>query len=131
MKHSHAIQLGWFIGRLIATPIGQRDGRTVWELQFPLTFHSRRYEYTHEIKKGTQTDFGSVPRVPVLWWLFSDIGQQACAFHDDVWDDPAIPRKVANLLFLDALLIDGVKPWVARCMYWAVELKRKLKGTTK
>jgi hypothetical protein len=128
MKHTKNPELGFFDGRLIASPVGKREGRPLWEIQFPFSFHSRRYECVCHIEKGFITDFGSVPRAPVLWLLFSDEGMEACATHDKLWDDPGIPRKVSNLIFYDALLVCGVARWRAKAMFYAVELSRKLKG---
>ncbi len=96
---------------------------TRWRLARDLTFRSAWREPV-TVPRGFVTDFASVPRMPLLFALFGDRGHAAAVVHDwlyqthpEGWD-----KWHADLVFLEALKEEGVKPWRARAMYLAVKL---------
>lgn len=127
MKYSKRPDLGHYLSRLYASPVGRMEGRTLWRLHHPLVFHCKRYEYTHTVKSGSLTDYSSIPRLPFVWLIFSDHGHEAGALHDDLWNDPSHTRKVANWIFYDALLVSGVPRWRAWLMFKAVQIAAAVK----
>jgi hypothetical protein len=78
------------------------------------------------------TDLASIPRIPLLRTLFLKNGRHrpAAVPHDflcrasyvDDYEDPleAFPRRLADLIFLEAMALVKVKRRVRYPMYWAV-----------
>lgn len=84
----------------------------------PLTCYIHKEVIT--VPKGFKTDFASVPRF--LWAFFPPYGKytEAAIMHDYLYDLQDRPRKVADQLFYDALLLCQVPKWKAKLMYYGV-----------
>ena len=92
-----------------------------WRLTALLVFVSARYQTMITVPEGTVTDFASVPRIPLAYWLFAGVGQAAAAVHDWMYRvDTNVPRDVADNIFLEAMEACGVSAWRRLPMYWAV-----------
>lgn len=80
------------------------------------------YVKGYEIPIGYQTDGASVPQL--LWTLLPPSGRhsRAALLHDWLYDNRIGTRKQADVLFLEAMLEDGVSKWKAYTMYWGVRL---------
>ena len=91
-----------------------------WKLTGLLAFYSAKLDNMVFVKKGFITDFASVPRVPVAYWLFADVGQEAAVVHDALYTDGKFSRETADRIFLEALEACGVQAWRRYPMYWAV-----------
>lgn len=117
-----------FINQLLAAPFGRRDGRTTWQLAAPLEFYYAPVRERLTVPAGYVTDFASIPRLPLLWWLMSDYGQPAAVVHDYLCDRKQYPRKFADEVFRAALHACGVSPWRAAVMFAAVRSYATLKG---
>ena len=100
--------------------VEQVDAET-WRLTALLVFVSARYQTTIIVPENTVTDFASVPRIPLAYWLFAGVGQAAAVVHDWMYRvDTNVPRDVADNIFLEAMEACGVSAWRRWPMYWAV-----------
>lgn len=100
--------------------VEQVDAET-WRLTALLVFVSARYQTTIIVPEGAVTDFASVPRIPLAYWLFAGVGQAAAVVHDWMYRvDTNVPRDVADNIFLEAMEACGVSAWRRLPMYWTV-----------
>lgn len=109
-----------FLNQLIATPAGRTSGRTTWILRAVLSFYYAPAKEKIHVPEGFITDFASIPRLPLMWWLMSDYGHPAAVVHDYLCERRSHPRKFADEVFYAALLAAGVPRWRASLMYSAV-----------
>lgn len=74
------------------------------------------------VPAGTVTDFASVPRF--FWRIISPVDndvRMAAIIHDHLYTDQAWTKKVADLIFKEALIANGAPVWKATAMYQAVK----------
>lgn len=85
------------------------------------------------IPQGFKTDFATVPRVPIAYWLFGNVTHKPPVIHDWLYtqggDDAA--RKYADEVLYHAMLADGVNTLKAKCIYSAVRMFGKSHWTYK
>lgn len=113
----------FFIGDLVTKPSpGTDGGRSLWQLVDDFGFWSTRTNSIYTVPAGFVTDFASVPRVPLVYWLMNDRGQRAAVIHDFLCRTGVVPRPVADRIFRDALVVEGVSKWRAALMYAAVRV---------
>jgi hypothetical protein len=93
-----------------------------WTLISPLFYHSDMTKSVITVPCGFVTDFASVPRVPFIFDMLGDIAQAAAALHDWLYASGTFPRKQADRIFREAVLVSGVPVWKAWLMYAAVRL---------
>lgn len=62
------------------------------------------------IPAGFQTDFASVPRLPVVYWLVGGRATYASCVHDWLYNKSGVSRKDADAVFYEAACIGGSKP---------------------
>jgi len=130
-----------FTSPLVVSPL--LDGRK-WKLVRPFSYHIGS-EYSGDIiwvPAGFVTDFASVPRV--LWTFLPSWGRygKGAVLHDYLYqflywmlEQPQYeslfdhfsyarknPRKFADDIFYEAMLVGGTKPWKAWIMYRGVRL---------
>lgn len=117
-----------FLSPLYATPHAREAGRTTWRLVSDLQFHHAPKDHVITARAGFITDYASIPRLPLVWWLMSDHGHAAAVIHDHLCRDPATPRRYADEVFLEALTVLGVSWWRRRTMYQAVRTYATLRG---
>jgi hypothetical protein len=91
-----------------------------WRLLAMLAFCSAKYDRMIIVPAGFETDFASVPRVPLAYWLFAGVGQAAAVVHDALYSNGTVPRLMADEVFLEAMEACGVSAWRRWPMYWAV-----------
>jgi len=97
-----------------------------WVLAAPLGYDSDILGLI-EVPAGFQTDFASVPRVPIFFTLFGDRAHREAVLHDYLYRIDAIctvaydiTRSQADNVFLEAMTERG-KGWFVRyAMYWGV-----------
>ncbi len=113
---------------LIVTPL--QDGKR-WRLHEGFTYRCRppgglRGDWiTIVVPAGFVTDFASVPKV--FWSIIPAWGKfgKGAVVHDYLYQDTDnqwMTRKLADQIFLGAMLVSGTAPWKAKVMYWAVRL---------
>lgn len=121
-----------FISPMCAVPLGLKDGRTVWEQRHnPLIWDCDQYRI--EIMAGVQSDFCSVPRLPVVYSIWGDKAHHEGMLHDYTYRKDCqvyvksnkawvtgMPRDAADALFRKAILSRGYSRAIAYPMWLAV-----------
>ena len=113
-----------FVGRLDITPIGKRR----WELLAGLAYHADDDWHVIIAPRGFTTDFASIPRA--LWWLYPPYGDtwgMAAVIHDYLYatqllEEWQFPRKWADQMFLEGMIVLGANWFRRTVMYQAVRL---------
>lgn len=77
-----------------------------WELRVPSAY---------------ETDFASVPRVPLAFWLAGDRAHRAAVLHDWLYEHQA-PRAWADRVFRAAMQAERVPGWCRWLMWLGVRL---------
>lgn len=98
----------------------QADGRGMWRLEHPLVFQSAVLGRAITVPECFETDFASVPRVPVAYWLAGDTAHPAAVVHDYLYSTGEVSRATADRVLLEAMAAEGVPAWRRYPMYWAV-----------
>jgi len=73
------------------------------------------------VPAGYDTDFASVPRLPLAFYLAGGRGVRAATLHDYLYEKQH-PRKWADSVFYHALLAEGEPEVIAKAMHDAVRL---------
>lgn len=101
-----------------------KDDDMVWIIDSALVFVSDVLGLII-VPTGFETDFASVPRVPIAYTLFGDRAHREAVVHDYLYRidaKPGVSRKEADEAFLEAMECRG-KGWFVRyAMYWGVRL---------
>jgi hypothetical protein len=115
------------------------DNDRTWELDAELIYQSDLLSTVITVPNGFQTDFASVPRVPIAYGLFGGKAHREAVIHDYLYridSKPVATRKQADDVFYEAMKLRG-KSWFVRwCMWSGVRLGgwtgfHKLKVTDK
>jgi hypothetical protein len=86
----------------------------------PLFYYSALLNVVLRVPAGFCTDFASVPRLPIAYWLFGSKANRPAVVHDYLYREGTYGRKTADRVMLEAMEIDGYG-WVTRhAMYRAV-----------
>lgn len=86
-----------------------------WKLERPFWFDSRIVGRVN-VPAGFQTDFASVPRVPVVYWLTGDTARKAAVIHDWLYRTQEHPRRIADAVLFEA---SNNEPRWRRLVMWA------------
>lgn len=105
-----------FLDTLRTEKIGPRRWRLTHELRYDSAVLGARIV----VPEGFETDFSSVPRGPLTWWIAGGVGDCSGTLHDFLYDHRLGGRQVADDVFLEALRTEGVEGWRAGLMHWAV-----------
>jgi len=99
-------------------------GRAKWRCNATFSFYNAKTGRLTTVREGYETDFGSVPRLPLMYWLTGDTVHESSAVHDVLCDqhneDCSITWKEAADEFLEAMVVEGIPAWRRNVMYWAV-----------
>ena len=96
-----------WLTRLVAEEAGHdRSGRSVWELHNPLIYRSEKYGDLL-MPTGFRTNYVSVPRWPVIFWLAGDKAHKPAAGHD-------LPYTIHALLQVEYDVQTGAYTWPKR-----------------
>lgn len=77
------------------------------------------------LEKYFETDFASVPRVPLVYDAFGDRAHYESVIHDYLYcinSKPVVSRKMADDIFLEAMTLRGKGCFVRYAMYSGVRL---------
>lgn len=92
-----------------------------WILLEPLTYAGVMDEDGFEditIPAGFDTDFASVPRLPLMFWILGDRADYAALLHDYLYRTARVTRAQADRAFRIVAGIEGVD-WFSRWALWA------------
>jgi hypothetical protein len=109
-----------------------------WVLDSPLLYESDVLGCQIYVPRGFETDFASVPRVPIFYWFWGDRAHHEAVIHDYLYrtdSKPVVERHEADAVFLEAMIARG-KSWSVRWpMYlgvraggWTAYHKRRVNG---
>ena len=101
-----------------------QDDDTIWCLDSELVYESDMLGNI-VVPSGFQTDFASVPRVPIAYTLFGNRAHHEAVIHDYLYRINSIPQATysqANDIFLEAMKCRGKGCFVRYAMYWGVVL---------
>jgi hypothetical protein len=96
------------------------DGK--WRLTAPLVYQSDIADQTFTVPAGFITDYASVPRAPLVYWLCGDTSTLASVVHDAIYTYHWVPRAVADAVLKEASLLTGVPRWRAWLMWAGVRI---------
>jgi hypothetical protein len=109
---------------------------SVWLLDKPLIYESGIAGLI-EVPAGFETDFASVPRIPVFYMAFGDRAHREAVLHDYLYRKDSVPCvsfMEANRVFLEAMKLRGKPVYISYPMFWGVVIggyfsyhKRKVK----
>lgn len=71
------------------------------------------------VPEGFETDYASVPRVPIAYMLAGGVGNAAAVVHDYLYGG-IVPRMTADNAYAACLEACGVSWWQRQLMYAAV-----------
>ena len=108
----------------------------IWVVSPPLVYTSQLLNCTIIVPSGYEiegegleepllfeTDFASVPRVPIFYEMWGDRAHREAVLHDYLYRKNSIPvvtKHQADKVFLEAMISTG-KPWyISRPMYYGV-----------
>lgn len=77
---------------------------------------------TITVPAGFETDFASVPRLPIVFMLVGDKAHLPAVVHDYLYRYAVVQRKVADKVFLEAMKVCGIWAWRRYPMFCAVRL---------
>lgn len=106
--------------RVMRVEDNSHDGRGTWELLNIFAYKSDVADTTFVVPKGFITDFASVPRVPVAFWLTGETAQKPAVIHDWLYTSHEVARSVADAVFREACLLTGMPAWRAWMMWLGV-----------
>jgi hypothetical protein len=96
------------------------DGK--WRLTAPLIYQSDVAGRTFVVPAGFVTDYASVPRAPLVYWLCGDTSTMASVVHDAIYTYHWVPRNIADKVLKEASILTGVPKWRAWAMYIGVRI---------
>lgn len=101
-----------------------KDGNDrIWIVCKPLKCWSELLGRMIVVPPWFETDFASVPRVPVIYEAWGDRAHREAVLHDYLYridSVPVVKKSEADNIFLEAMQSTG-KPWyISRFMYWGV-----------
>lgn len=101
---------------------GLLDDDTIWQLDQDLIFQSDILGII-VVPAGFQTDFASVPRIPIAYALYGNRAHRESVIHDLLYRKDARPYATlseANRVFLEAMTVRNKPAYVRYPMYAAV-----------
>ena len=117
MKKSEIIPR--FLMPLAVQPL--KDG--TWQLVAQLQYESKVLGRIITVPAGFKTDFASVPRWPLVFWLTGNTAHEAATIHDYLYKTHESTRYKADETFAEAMRVTGMPMWRCSVMYVAVRLK--------
>jgi hypothetical protein len=78
-----------------------------WMLTEPLVYYSALLERDIVVPAGFVTDFASVPRIPIAYWLFGSRANAPAVIHDRLYRWGDVPRLTADRVFNEAMRAEG------------------------
>ena len=96
----------------------------IWVLDYPLVYASKLLNDLIVVPMGFETDFASVPRVPIAYWFWGGRAHREAIIHDALYRSDSIPlvsKKTADSVFLEAMKSRKKSKFVRWPMYLGVK----------
>jgi len=100
------------------TPLRAERAGDHWVLTDGLRFRSGIAGHVVAVPKGFETDFASVPRLPLAHLLAGDTAHAAAVVHDYLYRNRIGTRAQADAVFYEAMIALD-EPWWRRWLMWA------------
>ena len=97
-------------------PLTNRDGRRLFMLLDDLQYQSK-IGGLFTVEAGYVTDFGSVPRIPVVFDVLGEIAYEPYVIHDMLYSKKKVSRDEADQVLREALICMGVSEWKASLIF--------------
>ena len=81
------------------------------------------------VPKDSSTDLSSIPRLARLFIPKNGRHRAAAVVHDWLCREEITSRKIADKIFLEAMVITKVPKWRRQLMYAGVRIGARLKGS--
>ena len=109
-----------FTKPLLVELIGKNKFRVAEEFEYHVGEYPSQEIIT--VPVGQETDFASVPRF--FWALIGPIDRhgKAAVVHDYCYRNQYDEKKRCDDIFLEAMIVLGVRKWKLFCIYWSVRL---------
>lgn len=107
-----------FITRLYTEVVDDQHDRLIR----PLVFYSAVLDLDIKVPRGFVTDYASVPRVPIAYWLNGGTAKYPAVIHDYLYQKKDFPRADADRVFLEAMQVNGQPAWRRYAMYLGVRV---------
>jgi hypothetical protein len=89
----------------------------------PVRFQSAVFPAIIVVPEGFVTDLSSVPRLPIVYWLYGGRARKAAVPHDFLYQTHICPKAIADGVFLEAMgLIPDLPAWARAAMHKGVVL---------
>lgn len=113
-----------FLNKLVVEEVDDvaNDGRGAWKLTEPLLYQSDVASTIIAVPVGFETDFSSVPRIPLVYEAVGDIAHAAAVVHDYLYTNGDVPRSMADAIFKEAAKVSGVSGWRAWVLWAGVRI---------
>lgn len=98
----------------------KNGGSGAWSLVSPLLYESDVAGTIIKVPVAFETDFASVPRVPVVFDALGDTAHSAAVLHDYLYTTGEVSRATADAVLKEAAIVSGVPRWKATLMWFAV-----------
>lgn len=79
--------MGRFLTELRVERLPNKDGKKQWRLLSPLIYESVTVGIII-VPTGFVTDFASIPRWPIIYWIFGGTSDEESALHDFLYQAP-------------------------------------------
>jgi len=111
--------MGHINGELDISPT---SNKRKWKTNSEVTYTSDDGD-TVLVPKGFIMDGASIPKIfwPFVGHPYMGNYARAALVHDYLYVSHKLTKEKADLIFLDIMKIDGVKPWRRTVMYYAVK----------
>lgn len=107
-----------FLGSLLV----RMEENGTWTLAEPLRFYSDITQREYLVPVGFNTDFASVPRLPLVYWTTGNTAHKAAVVHDFLYRTGAEARTVCDAIFDEAMEVSGTPAWRRKVMWLGVRL---------
>lgn len=109
-----------FMTSLLVQQVDGVDQR--WIVKAPLCYLSDVAQTAFIVPVDFETDFASVPRIPLVFDALGDIAHAAAVVHDRLYATCEVSRAVADEVFREACVVCGLPAWKARAMWMGVRV---------
>ncbi|MBU2249552.1 MAG: DUF1353 domain-containing protein [Gammaproteobacteria bacterium] len=95
----------------------------IYILDSPLEYYSESLDTKIVVPSTFNTDFASVPRVPVIYTMFGNRAHREAVIHDYLFrldSEPKVTFTQANWVFLEAMKARGKSFFIRQFMYYGV-----------
>lgn len=97
------------------------SGRGIWRITEAFKYYSELLGLVLTVEAGFLTDYASVPRVPIAYWLFGDTSHEAAVLHDWLFHHHEVcDEATANKVLLEAMEVAGIPSWRRAGIYAGV-----------